>query len=214
MKGLLKITALLMTVFMLFGLASCDLLGGEDKVQKQEYQAASEAYAELSSVHDSCVTIMDSIYNAWHFSIYKYDDYSTYTGLNEFSDAVGISKSELRSTLETLSDTVGITDYVLYGILEDFSVAANLVVEVYKARGTFDEMEASISTAKAKLKEVTPTYADYTGYDTLKDYYSEVAAYAEFCESPTGSFEMLKTTIDNYETNLRNYRNDLSFVFD
>jgi hypothetical protein len=57
-------------------------------------------------------------------------------------------------------------------------------------------------------------YSDYTGYAVLKSYYSEIKAYYEFCGNPTGSFSQLKITVDKYETNLRNYKNDLSFIFE
>ena len=81
-------------------------------------------------------------------------------------------------------------------------------------KNVYADAQSCIDNAKAYLKEVTNKYADYTAYPTLKLYYSEVSSYLEFAKSPSGSFSQLKTTIDNYETNIRTYENDLSFTLE
>ena len=85
---------------------------------------------------------------------------------------------------------------------------------VFKNNGTYTKAEELLASAKESLKSVTNDYSDYTGYPTLKSYYSEVSSYLEFAKSPSGSFSQLKTTIDNYETKMRTYKSDLSFIFD
>ena len=180
-----------------------------------EYEAASVAYQDLIKAHELCVDVMDSVYGAWYFSIYEYDDYSGSTGFSKFCSKANISSTDALKAAETLLKMDDISAYAAYGVLiEDFSWSILIVTQVYKINGIFDEIEECLANAKASLKSVTNEYSDYTGYSVLKSYYSEISAYYEFSQSPTGSFAQLKTTIDNYETNLRNYKNDLSFIFD
>jgi len=167
----------------------------------------------LVEAHDLCADVMDSIYGAWYFSIYEYDDHYGSRGFFEFCDEASVDYGEL---LDAISDYKGYTVYdtTAYGLLEDFSYSTYFVGRVFENNGTYDKIEEHLATAKDSLKSVTNEYSDYTGYTVLKSYYSEIKAYYEFCENPTGSFSQLKTTIDNYETNLRNYKNDLSFIFE
>ncbi len=186
--------------------------------KETEYKSAKEAYTKLAESHELCVEVMASIYDAWYFSIYKAEDYlSVQSCFDDFCAEANLNYNEALSALDATLKTMGYSNPTgmeqLAG-LRVFSIAVAVVQKVYEDNGTYDKIDKNISEAKTSLKEVTDTYSDYTGYSTLKSYYSEVAAYTEFCKEPTGSFGQLKTTVDNYETNLRKFKNDLSFVFD
>lgn len=181
----------------------------EAEIKQEQFDFANDAYNDIVEAGDLCVEIMDAIYGAWYFAIYESDDYSGYRLLNAFASEVGLDSSEISAAMTSL----GISS-TYYSILEDFSSAVIIVETVFKNNGTYTKAEELLASAKDSLKSVTNDYSDYTGYPTLKSYYSEVSSYLEFAQSPTGSFSQLKTTIDNYETNMRTYKNDLSFIFE
>ncbi|MBQ7290574.1 MAG: hypothetical protein IJW76_02485 [Clostridia bacterium] len=212
-----KILSLILVVIMLLSVCSCggdnNSTGTTESPKEIEYIAAEKAYTELIEAHNLCVSAMDSIYGAWYFSIYEYDDYYGTSGFNEFCDKANVDPTEL---INAISDFAGysVSKSTAYGLFEEFDYSTYFVGIVLKNNGTYEKINGHLASAKESLKSVTNEYSDYTGYSVLKSYYSEIKAYGEFCESPTGSFSQLKTTVDNYETNLRNYKNDLSFIFE
>lgn len=183
-----------------------------------EFNAANDAYNYLIETHELCIDVMDSIYGAWYFAIYKADDYSsTQSCFNAFCSEANLDYDEALNALNSVLQSMGYsnpTGTQQLAALRIFNVTVAIVKCVYQNNGIYDQIDSNLANAKTSLKAVTNSYSDYTGYPTLKSYYSEVSAYAEFCKSPTGSFGQLKTTIDTYETSLRNYKNDLSFIFD
>ncbi len=178
--------------------------------KETEFENANKAYENLVSAHELCVDIMDSIYNAWFFAIYEADDYSSsYRMINAFANKTDLTSSEVEEALESLGYSSS-----NYYLLEEFDYAVYVVKYALQQKGVYKQAEDHLLQAKNSLKEVTSEYQDYTGYPTLKSYYSEVSSYLEFATSPSGSFSQLKTTIDNYETKMRTYKNDLSFIFE
>lgn len=203
-----KIVSLILVAIMLLSIVGC----GESE-KETEYLAAENAYRDLIEAHNLCIDVMDSIYGAWYFSIYKYDDYIGSTGFSEFCDEANMDSTEL---INAISDFFGysVSKSSAYRLFEEFEYSTHFVIIVFEENGTYEKINEHLSNAKELLKSVTSESSDYTGYAVLKSYYSEIMAYYEFCKSPTGSFSQLKTTVDNYETNLRNYKNDLSFIFE
>jgi hypothetical protein len=181
----------------------------ENSLKEAQFESANSAYNDIVSASEICIDIMDGIYGAWYFAIYESDDYSGYSLLKAFSNEVGFSTSEITKAMTDL----GLSSTSYYA-LEDFSTAVHIVKQAYKNDGKYTEAENFLSSAKNSLKSVTSEYSDYTGYPTLKSFYSEVSSYLEFASSPSGSFSQVKTTIDNYETKIRTFKNDLSFIFD
>ena len=181
----------------------------ENTEKETQFAAANSAYNDIVSASEICIDIMDSIYDAWYFAIYESDDYSGYSLLYAFSNKVGFSTSEITDAMIAL----GLSSTSYY-VLEEFNYTVHIVKQAYKNNGKYTEAENYLSSAKESLKSVTSEYSDYTGYPTLKSFYSEVSSYLEFASSPSGSFSQVKTTIDNYETRIRTFKNDLSFIFE
>lgn len=102
----------------------------------------------------------------------------------------------------------------LAGAIDDgYSIVVFGIVDAYKVNGTSDKVSSLLSDAKEALRTISDEYSDYEHYPALKDYYSAVNAYFDFCENPTGSFQQLADTINSYENEAREYQNDLDFVF-
>ena len=182
-----------------------------------EIKAAKTAYNYLTQAHELCIDVSDSIYGAWYFAIYKSDDYIYIEPcLKAFCSEANIGYNEALTALNEVLKSLGFSTTESYQVaaLQTFSVAVIVAQRVHEKNGVYNKIENNLSKAKTALKEVTNTYSDYTGYSTLKSYFSEVSACAEYCESPTGSFQQFKSTIEKYETNLRNYKSSLSFIFE
>lgn len=213
-----KFLALLLVLCLSFSMVACGNSATETiskaDPKEEEFNAAQIAYDCLVDVHETCEVVMDSVYGAWYFSIYEYDDYYGSTGFEEFCSKTNISSNEFATIIRDWLEDDSYSKSTLYYLLEEFSDSVSLITMFYEKNETFTETQALLDEARASLKSVTAQYADYTGYETLKKYYSELASYFEFCQNPTGSFEQLKTTIETYERNLRTYKNDLGFIFE
>ena len=48
----------------------------------------------------------------------------------------------------------------------------------------------------------------------MKSYYTTTASYFDFCENLTGTFDQMQDTINDYQSDVRKYTNDLEFLFD
>lgn len=45
-------------------------------------------------------------------------------------------------------------------------------------------------------------------------YYTSTSSFFEFCQNPTGSFEQVVNTINDYKNEARDYKNDLDYIFE
>ena len=64
------------------------------------------------------------------------------------------------------------------------------------------------------MKELSESYSDYEHYPALKGYYTTTSSFFDFCQNPTGSFEQLKTTVEDYKTTARDFNADLDYIFE
>lgn len=172
--------------------------------EKSVYNNAKLAYQYLNEATDSCCEMMDSVYGAWHYGIYE-DDKSLY----DFADTTHLSYSEIKSSLKSLGKK---DDWIEY--TAEFSDLVNLVSVVNTLNGKNTEVERKLEFAKNTLKSMTKKYSDYEYYPILKEYYSKVSSYYQFVYAPTGSFKQLADTVNDYENNLRTYKENLQFIFE
>ena len=108
-------------------------------------------------------------------------------------------------------------EYTSLVLLRSFSgmlgpAGMGIIIEnVYSARGTTEDIQDKLDTAKNTLKEID---SDYEYYASLKDYYTTVSSYYDFCEHLTGTFEQMQDTIAGYENDIRKDTNDLKLAID
>ena len=200
-----KILSIVLSAIIMMGIfTSCK---SEDNKTEAQFECGKKTYDSLNVASDICIELVTKTYNAWKFAIYDGDEGS----VSDFADEVNLSEDELRQAFESFS---GVPGSLLFLYLDDISATTWTVIEAYKLNGKIGEMDDAIATAKAELKTMTSKYADYSEYPTLKLYYSEVNSYAEFAKSPECSFEQLKTTMEEYEKEIRTYKADLEFIFE
>lgn len=168
------------------------------------YKNAKEAYEKLKAVASMCVSGMDDIYNAWYFGIYKADDTSWF----DFSLAQEVSFST--DEIEAARKSLGASESAAQS---NWQYSLWIVEEAISTRGDYATIQADMAEAEKVLQTLTSEYDDYTYYPKLKEYYASVKSYVDFYTSPSGSFNQLADTVNNYENNLRTLESDVSFLF-
>lgn len=176
-----------------------------DKLQGEiVYENAKEAYLQLKTVSELCITGMDAIYGAWYFGIYEADD--AYSFYSMSTEVPGFSSTELEEAAKTLG-------YTISSVERDWNVSLWIVMEAISQRGDYDTIRTNMDAASKTLQSLTEEYGDYTYYPKLKEYYSAISSYVDFFTSPSGSFNQLADTINSYENGIRTLASDVAFLF-
>ncbi len=179
---------------------------------KQIFDNAKEAYNKIAQASTMCIDGMDDIYGAWQFGIYEADECSISTVFSYMA----LETSFTYSQLEAAAANCGLDSYdCVYGAygVDEWQCCLWVVMQAHEDAGTHTTINGLLSQAEVILKDMGTEYSDYEYYPTLKEYYSKVSSYASFFAEPTGSFEQLKTTINDYENSIRTLNSDLEFVF-
>jgi len=192
-----------------------------EKRSQEAFDNAKIAYEALCEAAEITNSVMSSVYGAWYFGIYKAKDSTTATVLTNLAKEVRLTKSELSAGLTAVAKEFSMSEStILWAMvttnkdISNYVFCLDVVDFAYKINGTYDEIQKNIDAANAVLKKMTAEFDDYKHYPTLKEFYSKVLSYAEFAQSPTGSFQQLSPTKAEYENSIRTYRIDLSFVFE
>lgn len=183
-------------------------------VQSRESSAfnnSKTAYMKLNDATSICNKAMSDIYNAWMWGIYDYDD--SKTGAENAKSLQKEVSIDLRDESGEYSVAGGMLTLSSLLYDNDWQGCVELVISSYKDTGLYQEVQTLMDEAQQALKAVSEGNADYQYYPMLKQYYAKVNAMFEFVQSPTGSFEQLKTTKNSYSNDILNFQGDLSFVF-
>ena len=212
------------TLAMILSLTAC---GSDKKV----FEISKEAFREIECAYSIVDEFGADIYKAWHLAVSEpariqnegvaflaadlsltEDDVRGGLGYGiavgegrEWSDLSDEEKEQYKQQSDQfLKDTPNesVLQYTIYAI--PFSYIAN---------GKTAEAQTALDSAKSRMREISEKHADYDHYPNLKGYYTTVSSYFEFCQKPTGTFEMMETTVNEYRNDIRDYRYDLEFVF-
>ena len=181
---------------------------------KSVFDTASEAYGEISLAYEIVDEYGSAIYGAWMSGIYDDDEMD----IEYLADETGIPESELRAAFNSLYDGYKeSTVFYLYRTNDDysmFSLCVDLVTEAYLLNGKSEEAKTHLDNAKSIMRDMSENYSDYEHYTNLKGFYTKTNAFFDYCESPEGSFEQCKTTINDYRNQIRDFKNDLDYIFE
>ena len=236
-KLLICLIALSLTLCSLVGCASDDLNGSDNNAYSSTVTTPTvttptintptvntpapadlgqQIYNDLVTASELCETYRYAVYNAWYFAIYEFDNYAAAQKIetvenskivSDFASNVGISKEDLLPIINSYPEGLGVY------ALNDFNSSVNFVLYALKDNGTEAELDSALSTAKTTLKDLTGTYSTYSECENLKNFYTEVNAYAEYLKNPTGSFETMKSTTQTHQSNVRTAKSALDFAF-
>ncbi len=152
-----------------------------------------DAYNKLNTASEKLCYISGNIQMAWHYGIFEKN--ASFLGL---ANKTGFTEDDLRES--------GISEFHLDEFTNDILAVQYAMIK----NGAYDEVEKNISEAKKLLQEVT---SDLDNYTDMKNYYSTCNAYYEWVKSPDGNFNQATTTINDYEKELKDFRNDMEFDY-
>lgn len=221
-----KIASLALAGIMVLSLTACG--GGKNK---KAFEASKAAYDNVNAAYEITADFGSDIYEAWRLGIYD-DDEVMSDGCAYLAKELHISEDEIAAGVaysiaefsnqewdelseEDKDNYISKADYA-FKLMEDdlFSWCVTVVSNAYIANGKAEEAQNYLTEAKAQMKDLSENYSDYEHYPALKGYYTTTSSFFDFCQNPTGSFEQLKTTIEDYKTTARDYNADLDYIFE
>lgn len=205
MKKTIIICALMIGVLSLTG---CGSESASTEIQSSEAQTEAQttenpdiylkkAYDHLCNATNKMSTIGDAIQGAWHYGIYS--DNGSYS---ELSVSCGIPASKLSAAAETRFG------FNIELLLQDINYAVPVTIAALSDE--YKLAKGDIEQAKDMIKQATD---DLDNYGDMKNFYTSALAYYEWLESPTGNFQQATETRTDYENELTEYKNDLSFDY-
>lgn len=180
-----------------------------EAIREVEVGFAETAYSKLNSAAKTTSEVMRGIYGAWYYAIYESDQGKDYNRMFNLADKLGFSYSEIETAVKSLGYST-----LNYEIFTDFNKTVKIADAVYEARGTYDEIDGYMDSAKNLLQKISKENYEYTSHAKLTSYYSEVLTCYQFVQSPSGSLVDLKNRITSFESKVGNYKNELSIAFD
>ena len=188
--------------------------------ETEQFNSGKTVYDKLNAINSISATMASSIYDAWYFAIYEYDDYSAWNtekAITDFAVDVGLKREVVVEAIDQYLTGLGytsITETLRLAVLGTNSGAINTVLIAYENTGITKVIDENFATVKSLLKDMSSDYEEITYYSTLKDYYSDSLAYYNFVTSPSGSFSQLATTLNGHTSKLVEHKNDLSFIYE
>jgi hypothetical protein len=192
----------------------------QQKDQIENYGVLENAKAYLlakiiyDDINEAVILLNDSTstyQDAWHYGIWGGDDDET--TVEGLADEVGIDNDELDIAIRELE----IEEYgrdLLNEVYEDsFSLGLHIVDQVFKDRGTYEEIENILSTSRSNLKLLEEEYSDYEYRKNLVDYWSKANSYYTFASDVTGNYNTYTDTVSDYKNSLETLKTDLTFMF-
>ncbi len=221
-----KFTALILILIMCLSLCAC---GGSNQ---KAFEKSKEAYDNIDIAYEITDQFGSDVYEAWRLAIYE-DDEILSDGCTYLATELNISEDEIREgivylylcefddknwedvTEEEKREVRELADYS-FSVYEDdlFSFCIMVVSAAYEANGKTAEAQTALDAAKAQMKELSENYSDYEHYPNLKGYYTTTSSFFQFCQNPDGSFEQIKTTLNDYRNQARDYISDLDYIFE
>lgn len=216
-----KLITLLLTVIITFSFTACNGLG----VNKETaFDVSKEAYDNVVAAYKLVEEIGSNIYEAWRLGIYE-DDEIVDDGVKYLSSKLDLTEDEIIAGValtlagedgEPNSELSKSTANLYFILLEEelFSFCVAVTSNAYKANGKINEVQTILDSSKDLMKKLSEQYSDYEHYPNLKKYYTNTKSFFEFCQNPTGSFEQVKNTINDYKNKARDYASDLDYIFE
>lgn len=209
---------------MIMGLLIC-ACGGD----KKAYEASKAAYDNIDIAYEITQKFGEDIYEAWRIGIYDKDEIS----VKYLASELNLSEEEITEGIvytffsftndmtyeeapEDKKQVLRDSADIYFTMFEEdlFSACVELVRGAYSANGKITEAQNALNEAKAQMKELSEKFSDYEHYPNLKGYYTTTSSFFDFCQKPTGSFEQVKETINNYRNTARDYASDLDYIFE
>lgn len=218
-----RVLPLILAVALMLSLTAC---GGD----KKAFEVSKAAYDNVDIAYEITDNFGSDIYEAWRLGIYD-DEEILDEGTAYLAGELSLSEDELKdgvvyvlleiigsswedATDEEKTELRSSADSCFALFEDDLFFCVMVVTGAYQANGKAAEAQNALEEAKTQMKELSEEYSDYEHYPNLKGYYTTTNAFFDFCLNPTGSFEQIKTTINDYRNEARDYVNNLDYTFE
>ena len=221
-----RIVSLILAMTMALPLSACG--GGKDK---KAFEASKAAYDNVNSAYKITEKYGSDIYAAWRLGIYEKKDLRK-NGCSTMAEELSLTEDEIAAgaaytaaklvgkdwdslSEEKKENYIGRADKYFSNFEDEmFTWCVELTSNAYIVNGKVEEVQKYLDEAKTQMKELSNDYSDYEHYPALKGYYTTTSSFFDFCQNPTGSFEQLKTTVEDYKSTARDYNADLAYIFE
>lgn len=173
-----------------------------------------------SGVSDKCDIISQTITDTWYDCIVN--GYKTNTLTSTLASKYNVSEDVVKQAGELIGciyaepvDNVkgeNLRKSVYYNFggegwaIKDFSTAVNFYIAILEVNGTFDELNDNLNEAYESIQKLS---SNEKYYNSLKDLYTYVSGYLDYCQSPTGNYSQATSYILDYQQNILRLKNDL-----
>ncbi len=198
---------------------------------KKAFEVSKVAYDNVTIAYEITEQFASDLYEAWRLGIYD-DDEILSDGVKHLASELSLSEEELGNGVAYVMNDISGKEWseiteedrkayaenadLFFSMMEDdlFSFCVMVVKGAYVANGKAEEAQSALDAAKAQMKELSDKYSDYEYYPDLKGYYTTTSSFFDFCQNPTGSFEQVQGTINDYRNEARDYISDLDYIFE
>ncbi len=219
------------SISLILMLALCLSLCACGNSNKKAFEESKLAYNNIDIAYEIVEQFGSDIYEAWRLGIYDNDEILA-DGADHLASELSLSADEIRAGVAyTVAAILGEdwnemsesdkNTYInnadsTFAIMEDdlFSFCVTAISNAYIANGKVEEAQTALDAAKTQMKKLSENYSDYEHYPNLKGYYTTTSSFFDFCNNPTGSFEQIKDTINDYKNEARDYISDLDYIFE
>ena len=220
-----KIIILILAVVMCVSITACNT------GNKKAFEVSKVAYDNIDIAYEIVEQIGSDIYDAWLLGIYDKEELIE-NGAEYLASELSLSEDEIRAGIGcTFAEAFGSSWVamsedskqefadsadIFFEYFEDemFTFCVLSVKNAYEINGKTEEAQIALDAAKTNMKELSDKYSDYEHYPNLKGYYTTTSSFFDFCQNPTGSFEQVKDTINDYKNEARDYISDLDYIFE
>lgn len=204
---------------------------------KKAQDIAETVYDMVSGAYMYCEWMGDDVIAAWRTGIYDKDTYKKKDSKDKLEilasklnlsyadvkvgeagaylltwEGVSLSSMSEEEKEELLASHIDFLEVMAFGDL--FQYCVTTVIEGYTHNGYIGHAQSSLDIAKDNLKKLSQEYPDYIHYADLKDYYTAVDTYFDFCTSPTGNFEQASNSNNDYQKQVKECMSALEFEFE
>lgn len=223
-----RVMSLVLTVLMCVTISACQ---NEEDKGKLAFDVSKTAYDNVTVAYEITEQLSSDLYEAWRLGIHE-DAKILSGGVSFLADELSLSEDELKDGVGYVmaksmdQDWFELSEEEKQSLVENadlwfsymkddlFSFCVLVVTGAYKANGKVEEAQDALDTAKEQMKELSENYSDYEHYPNLKGYYTATSSFFDFCQDPSGSFEQVKDTVNDYKNEARDYISDLDYIFE
>ena len=206
-----RMTGVLLASVLVLGCAACVSPQSPPPAEPRDEEPtaaeiAQQAYDCLENAESLCKSGMDIIDAAWHFGIWDAPECGADAVMEQLSQQTGFDVSFLEQNGGYTADELANGD----GTLAGWEYCLTATENCLSASGTYAAVDEALNTAQELIRGLP---ADDPNFQSLKDYYTEVAAYAAYFENVSGSYNDLTAAITQYERDIQTAKKPLLFDF-